>query len=92
MEVYPDFVSKYWDTEKNSAMGADPAQLTIHSSLFAFFKCNKHGIEWEKRVDRVNLHWAKGNSGCRECDSEKIKEKIRLFKYELTEKSASQFP
>jgi len=39
LETYPDFVSKYWDYEKNSNLGLDPNKISCGSSKSAWFKC-----------------------------------------------------
>jgi transcription elongation factor Elf1 len=69
MTVYPEFISYYWDNEKNAELGLDPSKLTLSSNRKAWFKCPHDGNEWEARVmSTVKQQWSKDNAGCRVCN------------------------
>lgn len=68
INVYPDFISQYWDYEKNSALGLTPENTTLCSNRKANFKCPHDGHEWSVIVgSMVRQVLAKGNTGCKEC-------------------------
>lgn len=68
-EVFPEFVEKYWNYEKNSEEGLDPSELTLGSNRKVWMKCPIDGNEWLAYVAAtVNQQWSKGNAGCRVCN------------------------
>ncbi len=69
LEVYPEFVSQYWDYQKNSKLGLDPAKLTLGSNKKVWFKCPHDGNEWEATIgSTINQQWSKDNAGCQVCN------------------------
>src|SRR6478672_1962341 len=68
-KVYPEFIKKYWDYEKNGDLNLDPEKLTLASNKKAWFKCFYDGKEWQASVvSTINQQWSKGNAGCRICN------------------------
>jgi hypothetical protein len=68
-EVFPEFVEKYWNYEKNSEEGLDPSGLTLGSNRKVWMKCPIDGNEWLAYVAAtVKQQWSKGNAGCRVCN------------------------
>lgn len=68
-EVYPEFIEKYWDTEKNDIDSLDPQELTLGSNRKMYLKCPLDGNAWTANVAAtVKQQWSKGNAGCRVCN------------------------
>lgn len=66
--LYPDFVNKYWDFEKNNLLGLFPTDLTRGTKTEAWFKCPIDGFEWQSRIASIRkASWDLGNSGCARC-------------------------
>lgn len=66
--AYPEFVSKYWDSEKNKAMGIDELEVTLGSNRSAWFRCPRDSHSWRSAINAiVEQQWSRGNSGCRVC-------------------------
>jgi hypothetical protein len=77
--LYPDYVAKYWDYEKNSAKGLHPNKLTRGSQREAWFKCPHDRYEWKTRIGSITKSsWSQGNSGCACCFGWNL-EAIRQF-------------
>ena len=69
IEVYPEFVSQYWYSEKNKELNLDPATLSLGSGRKVWFKCPNDGNEWQATVALIiKQQWSKGNAGCRVCN------------------------
>jgi transcription elongation factor Elf1 len=69
LEVYVEFVQKYWDYEKNREINLDPAVITLGSNKKAYFKCPHDCNEWQSSIASTILQqWSKGNAGCRVCN------------------------
>lgn len=69
VDVYPEFVEKYWDFEKNEAGGLDPNEITLASNWRVWFRCPKDSHEWQARIhSTINQQWSRGNAGCRVCN------------------------
>lgn len=80
LALYPDFVKKYWDFEKNDILGIDPNKVTRGSQQTAWFKCPIDGYEWEVRIGSITKSsWNLGNNGCARCGSGWTLEAIRQF-------------
>lgn len=68
-EVYPDYIEKYWDWDKNNALLLDPNELTLGSNRKIWLKCPVDGNEWlAKTAATVQQQWSKDNAGCRVCN------------------------
>ena len=68
-EVYPEFVEKYWDFEKNNAEGNLPDELTLGSNRKIWLKCPIDGNEWYTNLAAtIKQQWSKDNPGCRVCN------------------------
>lgn len=68
-EAYPEFVSRYWDFEKNQSEGLDPKEVTLASNWRAWLKCPKDSHSWQARIhSTVKQQWSLGNAGCRVCN------------------------
>jgi hypothetical protein len=77
--LYPDYVAKYWDYEKNSARSLHPGKLTRGSQREAWFKCPHDRYEWKTRIGSITKSsWSQGNSGCACCFGWNL-EAIRQF-------------
>jgi Hypothetical methyltransferase/Probable Zinc-ribbon domain/Type III restriction enzyme, res subunit len=78
--LYSDYVSQYWNYEKNNQLGLDPKALTKGSNQKAWFKCHIDGYEWETKIGSITRgSWSLGNSGCARCGSGWTLEAIRQF-------------
>jgi Hypothetical methyltransferase/Probable Zinc-ribbon domain/Type III restriction enzyme, res subunit/Sigma-70, region 4 len=78
--LYPEYVSQYWDYEKNNQIGLNPGKLTRGSNQEASFRCPVDGYEWRTRISSITRgSWALGNSGCARCGSGWTLEAIRQF-------------
>ena len=65
---YPDYVSQYWDYDKNDLVGIYPDKFTRGSQQEAWFKCPIDGYEWKARIGAITKSsWNLGNSGCARC-------------------------
>ena len=79
ISLYPDYVSQYWDYEKNNVLGIFPDKVTKGSNKKAWFKCPIDGYEWEKSITSISRgSWSCGNSGCARCFGWSL-EAIRQF-------------
>lgn len=79
MSLYPDYVSQYWDYDKNNALGIVPDKVTKGSNKKAWFKCSIDGYEWETSITSISRgSWSRGNSGCARCFGWSL-EAIRQF-------------
>lgn len=68
INLYPEFVEKYWDFERNNKIGLLPNELTKGTNKEAWFKCPIDGYEWKVRIaDITGSSWKLGNSGCARC-------------------------
>jgi len=77
--LYPDYVSQYWDYEKNNKLGVFPDKVTRGSQQEAWFKCPHDGYEWKTRIGSITKgSWNLGNSGCARCSGWNL-EAIRQF-------------
>lgn len=84
--LYPDFVSKYWDFEKNNALGIDPNKVTRGCQEKAWFKCSIDCYEWEAKIGGITRSsWDLNNNGCARCGSGWTLEAIRQFVASLEE-------
>jgi hypothetical protein len=78
--LYPDYMARYWDSQKNSKLGLQPNKLTKGSQKEAWFKCPIDGYEWKTRIGSITKSsWSQGNSGCARCNSGWTLEAIRQF-------------
>jgi hypothetical protein len=69
IDKYSEFVSQYWDYEKNNQINLNPETISLGSNKKAWFKCPHDGNEWESRImTLVNQQWLNGNVGCRVCN------------------------
>jgi hypothetical protein len=79
MSLYPDYVSQYWDYEKNNILDIFPDKVTKGSSKKSWFKCPIDGYEWETSIASISsASWSRGNSGCARCFGWSL-EAIRQF-------------
>ena len=79
ISLYPDYVSQYWDYDKNNLAGIYPDKFTRGSQQEAWFKCPIDGYEWKARIGGITKSsWSLGNSGCARCFGWNI-EAIRQF-------------
>ena len=79
LSLFSDYVSQYWDYEKNSALGIFPDKVTKGSNKKAWFKCPIDGYEWERSITSISsASWSRGNSGCARCFGWSL-EAIRQF-------------
>jgi hypothetical protein len=68
VSLYPDFVRKYWDFDKNNDLGLLPSELTRGTNTEVWFKCPLDGFEWQSRIASIRkASWDLGNSGCARC-------------------------
>ncbi len=80
MSLYPDYVSQYWNYDKNNILGILPDKVTKGSNKKAWFKCPIDGYEWETSITSISsASWSRGNSGCARCGSGWTLEAIRQF-------------
>ncbi len=80
ISLYPDYVSKYWDYEKNNTLKIFPDKITRGSQKEAWFKCSTDGYEWKTRIGSITKSaWSRGNSGCARCGVGWTLEAIRQF-------------
>jgi hypothetical protein len=78
--LYPDYISQYWDYDKNKKLTLNPYELTRGSNQDAWFKCPIDGYEWKARITSISKSsWSQGNSGCARCGSGWTLEAIRQF-------------
>ncbi len=69
IEVYSEFVSQYWDYEKNSNLTLEPEKITLGSNIKAWFKCPIDGHAWQAQIAAtIKQQWSKGNPGCSVCN------------------------
>jgi hypothetical protein len=79
ISLYSDYVSEYWDYEKNNALEILPDKVTRGSQKEAWFKCPIDGYEWRTRIGSITKSaWSRGNSGCARCFGWSL-EAIRQF-------------
>jgi Hypothetical methyltransferase/Type III restriction enzyme, res subunit/Probable Zinc-ribbon domain len=77
--LYPNYITQYWDYEKNNALGIFPPKVTRGSQQEACFKCPIDGYEWKTRIGSITKSsWSLGNSGCARCFGWSL-EAIRQF-------------
>ncbi|MGD9561211.1 MAG: zinc-ribbon domain-containing protein [Pyrinomonadaceae bacterium] len=68
-DVYPEFVERYWDFEKNQGQDLHPDKLTLASNRSVWFRCPKDSHTWQARIHAtVKQQWSVGNAGCRVCN------------------------
>jgi hypothetical protein len=68
LALYPEYISQYWDYEKNNKLNIFPDKVTRGSQREAWFKCPYDGYEWKTRVGGITKSsWSLGNSGCARC-------------------------
>ena len=68
-DVYSEFVSQYWNYEKNNELNLNAEKLSLGSNRKVWFKCPVDGNEWQSIIaSTINQQWSKGNSGCRVCN------------------------
>ncbi len=86
LALYPEFVGKLWDYEKNSETDLDPNNLTRASSRSAWFRCPIDGYEWEIKIKQIVAgSWKVGNNGCPRCGMGWTLKVIRQFVATLQE-------
>jgi hypothetical protein len=69
LEIYPEFISQYWDYTKNVELDLYPEKLSLGSNRKAWFKCPIDGNEWQSSIaSTITQQWSKGNAGCRVCN------------------------
>ena len=80
LALYPEYVSQYWDYEKNNKLDIFPDKITRGSQRDAWFKCPYDGYEWKTKIGSITRgSWNLGNSGCARCGSGWTLEAIRQF-------------
>jgi transcription elongation factor Elf1 len=79
LALYPEYVSQYWDYEKNNKLDIFPDKVTKGSQQEAWFKCSHDGYEWKTRIGSITRgSWNLGNNGCARCFGWNL-ESIRQF-------------
>lgn len=79
LALYPEYVSQYWDYEKNNKLDIFPDKVTRGSQQEAWFKCPHDGYEWKTRIGSITKgSWSLGNNGCSRCFGWNL-EAIRQF-------------
>nr|WP_242024585.1 zinc-ribbon domain-containing protein [Trichocoleus sp. FACHB-591] len=79
LTLYPEYVSQYWDYEKNNKLDVFPDKVTRGSQQEAWFKCPHDEYEWKARVGTITRRsWNLGNNGCARCFGWNL-EAIRQF-------------
>jgi hypothetical protein len=69
LEIYPEFISQYWEYTKNVELGLHPEKLSLGSNRKVWFKCSVDGNEWQSSIaSTITQQWSKGNTGCRVCN------------------------
>ncbi|MEG3991285.1 zinc-ribbon domain-containing protein [Microcoleus sp. S28C3] len=77
--LYPDYISQYWDHDKNNKLGIFPNKVTRGCQQEVWFKCAIDGYEWKTKIGGITKSsWSLGNSGCARCFGWNI-EAIRQF-------------
>jgi hypothetical protein len=80
LALYPEYLSQYWDYEKNNKLDIFPDKVTKGSQKKAWFKCPIDGYEYKAKITSiVRASWSVGNSGCARCGSGWTLEVIRQF-------------
>lgn len=80
LALYPEYVSQYWDYEKNNKLDIFPDKVTKGSQKEAWFKCPIDGYEYKSKITSiVRASWSVGNSGCARCGLGWTLEAIRQF-------------
>jgi hypothetical protein len=80
LALYSDYISQYWDYDKNNKLSLDPNKLTRGSNQEAWFKCPIDGYEWKARITSITRgSWNQRNSGCARCGSGWTIDAIRQF-------------
>lgn len=68
--LYPSFVAKMWDYEKNRALNLNPQELTPGSSASAHFICEVHDFAWSEQIKSITKSfWMTARNGCPVCHS-----------------------
>lgn len=66
--VYPDFISRFWDYEKNTELGLKPEDITCGTHRQAWFKCPSDNEEWFMKINYLTGYfWKQGRTGCPQC-------------------------
>ncbi|MBA4120933.1 MAG: DEAD/DEAH box helicase family protein [Acidobacteria bacterium] len=79
LSQYPEFISKFWDYERNNEIEIFPDKQTKGSKKIAWFRCPIDNYEWQSRITSIRkASWDLGNSGCARC-SGWTTEAIRQF-------------
>lgn len=79
LALYPEYVSQYWDYEKNNKLDIFPDKVTRGSQQEAWFKCPHDRYEWKTRIGSITKgSWNLGNNGCARCFGWNL-EAIRQF-------------
>jgi hypothetical protein len=79
LALYPEYISQYWDYEKNNELDIFPDKVTRGSQQEAWFKCPHDGYEWKTRIGSITKSsWNLGNNGCARCFGWNL-EAIRQF-------------
>lgn len=69
IEVYTEFIRKYWDYNKNGELDLDPEVITLGSNKKAWFRCPHDFNEWQANIaSTIKQQWSKGNTGCKVCN------------------------
>ncbi len=80
LSLYPEFVNKYWDYEKNNDLFVFPDSVTKNSNKNAWFKCSVDGHEWQSRITGIkSASWDFGNSGCAACSGRVVTDSTSLL-------------
>lgn len=80
ISLYPDYVSQYWDYERNNELDVLPSKVTVGSQKGAWFRCPIDGYEWKTKITSITrASWSRRNSGCARCGSGWTLEAIRQF-------------
>jgi hypothetical protein len=79
LALYPEYVSQYWNYEKNNKLDIFPDKVTRGSQREVWFKCPHDGYEWKARIGSITKSsWNLGNNGCARCFGWNL-EAIRQF-------------
>lgn len=90
IEVYPEFISQYWDYKKNNDLGINPSEVTLSSNKKAWFKCPIDENIWQSSIaTTINQQWSKGNAGCRVCNGTSHR---KIGEWQRKEPIAIEFP
>ena len=64
---YPELVSSEWDWIENDKKGLKPDEITSHSSIKSWWRCEQHNHSYESRIyNRTNGY------GCPYCSGKKV--------------------